>query len=116
MDFVSGRPETSQGHDVFWVTVDRLSKFGHFFYLLNEGITINKLVKWYIDEIVKLHEISISIVFNRDSHFTSRFGKYARNFGELNCISAQLFILKLTVNQREQYKFQKNNANFRKYT
>ncbi|XP_071928125.1 uncharacterized protein [Coffea arabica] len=57
MDFVSGLPRIQKGHDVVWVIVDRLSKSAHFF-PFNMKYFLEKLIKLYMDEIVRLHGIS----------------------------------------------------------
>ena len=36
---------------------------------------MDRLVKLYVEEIVRLHGIPISIMLDRDPHFTSRFWK-----------------------------------------
>ena len=74
MDFVTGLPCSQEGHDVIWVIVDRLTKTAHFI-AIRTDYKVPKLCKLYIDRIVKLHGISISIVSDRDAHFTSKFWK-----------------------------------------
>ena len=70
MDFVVGLPHTQAGYDAIWVIVDRLTKSAHFLAIRN-NFSLDKLAKLYINEIVKLHEVSISIVSDRDPRFTS---------------------------------------------
>lgn len=72
MDFVSGLLKTNKGYDSIWVIMDRLIKFTHFL-PVRVNYSLDKLAKLYIDEIVKLHGILVSIVLDRDSRFTSRF-------------------------------------------
>ncbi|BBH07014.1 transposable element gene [Prunus dulcis] len=60
MDFVFKLPRTRNKHDGVWVIVDRLTKSAHFLPL-------------FIDEIVRLHGVPVSITFDRDPRFTSRF-------------------------------------------
>ncbi|GJW45813.1 reverse transcriptase domain-containing protein [Tanacetum coccineum] len=72
MDFVTKLPKTSNRHDIIWVIVDRLTKFAHFIPTqeTDSGETLTRL---YINEIVSRHGVPISIISDRDSHFTSRF-------------------------------------------
>ena len=72
MDFVTALPRTSQGHDMVWVVVDRLTKSAHFI-PLKTGCTMEKLAQVYVDEIVRLHGVPLTIVSDRDSRFVSRF-------------------------------------------
>ena len=72
MDFVSGFPRTSQGHNAVWVIVDRLTKSAHFLGMKTTDIT-ETLSQLYIREIVRLHGVPLSIVSDRDSQFVPRF-------------------------------------------
>lgn len=72
IDFIVRLPRSSKGMDSIWVIVNRLTKSAHF---LPVKIIYNadKLATIYINEIVRLHGVPVSIVFDRDSKFTSRF-------------------------------------------
>ncbi|GKB51042.1 putative reverse transcriptase domain-containing protein [Tanacetum coccineum] len=72
MDFVTKLPKTSNGHDTIWVIVDRLTKSAHFIPTIATD-SMETLTWLYIKEIVSRHEVPISIISDRDSHFTSRF-------------------------------------------
>ncbi|KAL4190331.1 hypothetical protein AMTRI_Chr07g75200 [Amborella trichopoda] len=72
MDFVSGLPRTNSGHDSIWVIVDRLTKAAHFL-PIRTTYTLDRLAQLYIKEIVRLHGVSVSIVSDRDTRFTSKF-------------------------------------------
>ncbi|GKB33953.1 putative reverse transcriptase domain-containing protein, partial [Tanacetum coccineum] len=72
MDFVTKLPRTSNGHDTIWVIVDRLTKSSHFL-PMHEDYKMERLVRLYLNEIVARHGVSISIISDCDSHFTSRF-------------------------------------------
>ncbi|GJV27940.1 putative reverse transcriptase domain-containing protein [Tanacetum coccineum] len=72
MDFVTKLPKTSNGHDTIWVIVDRLTKSAHFI-PTRETDNMETLTRLYIKEMVSRHEVPISIISDRDSHFTSRF-------------------------------------------
>ena len=81
MDFVVGLPLTGTKHDSVWVVVDRLTKPAHFLPLRTD-YSLDKLVELYIKETVRLHEIPISIILDRDLRFTSRFwGKLQEALG-----------------------------------
>ena len=71
---MSGFPITQQKHDFVWVIVDRLTKSTHFIPVIID-YSMDRLAKLYVDEIVKLHGVSLSIVSNRDPRFTLRFWK-----------------------------------------
>ena len=74
MDFVSGIPLTQKKHDAIWVIVDRLTKSAHFL-PIRLDYSMDSLADLYVNEIVKLHGILVSIVSDRDPRFTSRFWK-----------------------------------------
>ena len=74
MDFVSEFPLTQRKHDSVWVIVDRLTKSAHFL-LVRLNYSMDLLAKLYVNEIVRLHGIPLSIVFDHDPRFTSRFWK-----------------------------------------
>ena len=57
-----------------WVIVDRLTKSAHFL-ALRVGYSLEKLAILYIQEIVRLHGVPVSIVSIRDSQFVVKFWK-----------------------------------------
>ena len=61
MDFVSSLPRTQKGHDAIWVIVDRLTKSAHFL-PVSMKYTLEKLAQLYMDEIIRLHGVPVSIV------------------------------------------------------
>ncbi|KAI3751318.1 hypothetical protein L2E82_22385 [Cichorium intybus] len=71
-DFVTKLPRTSKGHDTIWVIVDRLTKSAHFL-RIREDYKTERLAQIYIDRILALHGVPLSIISDRDSRFTSRF-------------------------------------------
>ncbi|GJY52034.1 putative reverse transcriptase domain-containing protein [Tanacetum coccineum] len=77
-DFVSKLPKTSTGHDTIWVIVDRLTKSAHFI-PIRATDSMETLTMLYIKEIVSRHSVPISIISDRDSHFTSRFWQSLQN-------------------------------------
>ncbi|WOH07597.1 hypothetical protein DCAR_0727029 [Daucus carota subsp. sativus] len=74
MDFVTNLPKTRKGNDAIWIIVDRLTKSAHFL-PIRWGCTLDHLAQRYVNEIVRLHGVPISIVSDRDPRFTSRFWK-----------------------------------------
>ncbi|GKF70463.1 putative reverse transcriptase domain-containing protein [Tanacetum coccineum] len=73
MDFTK-LPRTKSRHDTIWVIVDRLTRSTNFM-AIREDYNIEKLARLYIDEIVALHGVLMSIISNQDGWFTSRFWK-----------------------------------------
>jgi len=63
MDFVSGFPKGRKGSDAIWVIIDRLMKSA-LFLPIKMTDSVDKLVKIYINEVVQLHGIPVSIVSN----------------------------------------------------
>ncbi|GJT01855.1 putative reverse transcriptase domain-containing protein [Tanacetum coccineum] len=74
MDFVTKLPKTSNGHDTIWAIVDCLTKSAHFI-PTRETDSMETLTRLYIKEIVSRHRVPVSIISDRDSHFTSIFWK-----------------------------------------
>ena len=62
----------SEGYDAIWVIVDRLIRSAHFLAIRN-NFSLNRLAELYVDEIIKLYGVPVSIVSDRDPRFTSRF-------------------------------------------
>ncbi|KAJ9544849.1 hypothetical protein OSB04_024556 [Centaurea solstitialis] len=73
-DIATYLPMTKKGHDSIWVIVDRLTKSAHFL-PIRENFSIDRLAQLYVDDIVMRHGVPISIISDRDSRFTSRFGQ-----------------------------------------
>nr|GEV85159.1 reverse transcriptase domain-containing protein [Tanacetum cinerariifolium] len=74
MDFVSRLPRTPSGYDTIWVIVDRLTKSTYFLPMKKKD-SMEKLTQLYLKEVVCRHGVLVSIISDRDSHFTSRFWK-----------------------------------------
>ncbi|GKG07009.1 putative reverse transcriptase domain-containing protein [Tanacetum coccineum] len=72
MDFVTKLPRTSSRHDTIWVIADRLTKSAHFL-PMREDYKMDRLARLYLNEIVARHGVSISIMSDHNSRFTSRF-------------------------------------------
>ncbi|GJZ82194.1 putative reverse transcriptase domain-containing protein [Tanacetum coccineum] len=72
MDIITKLPKTSNGHDTVWAIIDHLTKSAHFI-PTQETNSMETLTRLYIKEIVSRYGVPISIISDRDSHFTSRF-------------------------------------------
>jgi len=72
MDFVTKLPTSPSGSDKIWVIVDRLTKSAHFL-AIKETDTMDRLARLYLKEVVSKHGVPVSIISDRDSHFTSHF-------------------------------------------
>ena len=74
MDFVTHLPWTLRGHDVVWVIVDRLTKSAHFL-AVQMTFTLEEFYRLYMQDIVRLHGVPVSIVLERDPRFMAHFWK-----------------------------------------
>ena len=72
IDFITGLPKTPNKNDAVWVIVDRSTKSAHFL-PIRVGFILEILAKLYTKEIVRLHEISVTIVSDQDTRFVSQF-------------------------------------------
>ena len=71
MDFMTGLPRGKKGNDAIWVVVDRLTKSA-LFLPMKMTDSVDKLVKLYVNEVIRLHGVPVSIISDRDPRFTSR--------------------------------------------
>ena len=74
IDFVFGLLLTQRKHDAIWVIIDRLMKSAHFV-PVRMDYSMDRLAELYVDEIVILQGVPLSIVLDRAPRFTSRFRK-----------------------------------------
>lgn len=72
MDFTTKLPKTSNGYNTIKVVIDRLTNSAHFL-PIKETDMMEKLTRNYLKDIVKLNGIHLSIIYDMESRFTSRF-------------------------------------------
>ena len=71
MDFIEGLP-SSQGKCTILIVVDRLTKYTHFCIVYNP-YTASSIAQIFMENIIKLYEMSRSIISDRDKVFMSKF-------------------------------------------
>jgi hypothetical protein len=69
MDLVEGFPKVG-GKSVVLTVIDRLSKYAHFI-ALGHPYSATSVAKAFFDQVVRLHDVLVSIVSDRDPIFTS---------------------------------------------
>nr|GEY25726.1 putative reverse transcriptase domain-containing protein [Tanacetum cinerariifolium] len=74
MDLVTKLPKSSSGYDAIWVIVDRLTKSAYFL-PIREDYKTEKLAKIYINKIIAIHGVPVSIISDHDGRFTSNIWK-----------------------------------------
>ena len=72
MDFMTGLPHTIGGYDAIRVIIDRLTKSAYFF-PIKQTYSTDRLARLYVNRIVCLHGVPVSIVSDRGVTFTSVF-------------------------------------------
>lgn len=74
MDFISRLLRTKKGNECTWVIANRLTNATYFIPMkMGKETIMDMLAKLYVAEIVRLHGVPVSIAFDRDSKFVSRF-------------------------------------------
>ena len=66
MEFVVGLPNTRRQHDSIWVIMDRMTMFSHFI-IVKSTYKAEDYARLFIDEIVRWHKISLSIISDREA-------------------------------------------------
>jgi hypothetical protein len=74
IDFITKLCRTAKQHDSIMVVVDKITKAAHFISLKSTHKETN-IAEIYMQEISKLHGVPKTILFDRDSKFTSKFWK-----------------------------------------
>ncbi|CAI7798450.1 unnamed protein product [Closterium sp. NIES-54] len=70
LDFITGLPPTSRGHDAILVVIDKFSKMGHFI-PTNATATAEATARLFFDRIITIHGIPATRISDRDPKFTS---------------------------------------------
>ena len=103
MDFLSGLPRTSSGYDAIEVLVGKLTRTVHFL-PIKKTYSTDRLVRLYINQIVCLHGVLVSIVSNRGATFTSVFWQELHKAIGRRLDFSLLFILKLMVSLKGLFR------------
>ncbi|XP_024030473.1 uncharacterized protein LOC112094257 [Morus notabilis] len=72
MDFLMGLSRTELKHDAIWVVVDRLMKSAHFI-PFRATYSQKILSELYLEHIVRLHGVPLSITSDRDTRFNASY-------------------------------------------
>ncbi|GJP50730.1 hypothetical protein CLOM_g9899, partial [Closterium sp. NIES-68] len=74
LDFITGLPPTSSGHDAILVVIDKFSKMGHFIPTYTTART-EETAQLFVRHIISQHGIPTTLISDRDPKFTSKFWK-----------------------------------------
>ncbi|CAI7783068.1 unnamed protein product [Closterium sp. NIES-53] len=74
LDFITGLPSTSRGHDSILMVIDKFSKMDHFI-PTNATATAEATACLFFDRIITIHGIPATLISDRDPKFTSKFWK-----------------------------------------
>jgi len=72
IDFVVGHPRTQRKFDTVWVIMERLTKSAYFIPMA-VSYSSEWLAEIYVREIIRLHGVTVSIIFDQGTQFTSHF-------------------------------------------
>ncbi|GJP58286.1 hypothetical protein CLOP_g22992 [Closterium sp. NIES-67] len=74
LDFITGLPPTTSGHDAILVVIDKFSKMGHFIPTHTRART-EEIAQLFVRYIISQHGIPTTLISDRDPKFTSKFWK-----------------------------------------
>ncbi|GJP60469.1 hypothetical protein CLOP_g17685 [Closterium sp. NIES-67] len=74
LDFITGLPPTSSGHDAILVVIHKFSKMGHFIPTHTTACT-EETAQLFVRHIISQHGIPTTLISDRDPKFTSKFWK-----------------------------------------
>ena len=68
MDFIRCLPRSHRQHDSIWVIVDRMTKSSHLL-IVNTTYSAGDNANLYLQEVVRLHGVLVSIISDRGKKF-----------------------------------------------
>ncbi|CAI7853443.1 unnamed protein product [Closterium sp. NIES-53] len=71
LDFITGLPSTSRGHDAILVVINKFSKMGHFI-PTNTTATAGATACLFFDRTITIHGIPATLISDRDPKFSSK--------------------------------------------
>ncbi|GJP85369.1 hypothetical protein CLOP_g15479 [Closterium sp. NIES-67] len=74
LDFITGLPTITSGHDAILVVIDKFSKMGHFIPTHTTART-EETAQLFVRYIISQHGIPTTLISDRDPKFTSKFRK-----------------------------------------
>jgi len=78
MNFILGLPRAQRGHNSIIVVVDLFSKMSHFI-PYDKSDDVSHIAHLYFKEVINLHDVPRSIVFDGDFLFLEVFMEIIRN-------------------------------------
>ena len=72
IDFMIGLPRSRKQHYSIWVIVDRMTNSSHFMSVKTTH-SAEDYAKLYIQEVVRLHGVPLSIISDKGAQFTIQF-------------------------------------------
>ena len=74
MDFITGLPRFRRQHDSIWVISNKMTK-STYFLPVNTTYLAEDYPKLYLQEVVRLHGVPVSIILDRGAQLTMQFWK-----------------------------------------
>ncbi|GJP62475.1 hypothetical protein CLOP_g19531 [Closterium sp. NIES-67] len=74
LDFITGLPTTTSGHDAILIVIDKFSKIGHFI-PTHTTVRTEETAQLFVRYIISQHGIPTTLISDRDPKFTSKFWK-----------------------------------------
>ena len=74
MDFITGLPRLRRQHDSIWVISNRMTK-STYFLPVNTTYSAEDYPMLYLQEVVRLHGVPVSLISDRGAQFTMQFWK-----------------------------------------